>query len=256
MPYASNAGVRIHYKAVGNGPALVLQHGFTQCIEDWAECGYVAALQPHFRLVLVDARGHGESEKPHDEAAYALEHRVADVTAVLDAAGIERAHFWGYSMGGYIGFGMARHAVDRLDRLVIGGSHPFARDPEVNRKWLREVIAAGGGDALAATIEQIAGAVSKNYATRLRTADLQACLASVASGPSMEDMLGAMTMPCCLYCGDADPVFGQAKSASELIPHASFVALPGLAHLPAFSESSAVLPPINAFLAGVQARPS
>src|SRR5690348_15875367 len=99
MPFANNAVLHIHYEDIGSGPALVLQHGFTQCIEDWMECGYVAALRSHFRLILVDARGHGHSDKPRDEGAYALEHWFGDVTAVLDTAGIPRAHFWGYSMG-------------------------------------------------------------------------------------------------------------------------------------------------------------
>ena len=122
MPYAQGSGLAIHYEVSGNGPAIVLQHGFTQCIQDWIECGYLAALSANYRVVLIDARGHGQSEKPHSEAAYLLEHRVRDVTAVLDAACIYRAHFWGYSMGGFIGFGMARHAPHRLNALVIGRS--------------------------------------------------------------------------------------------------------------------------------------
>ena len=69
MPYADNEGVRIYYEAEGSGLALVLQRGITQCVEDWFECGYVAALRPRYRLILVDARGHGLSDKPHDGAA-------------------------------------------------------------------------------------------------------------------------------------------------------------------------------------------
>jgi len=45
MAYANNAGIHIHYEVEGTGPALVLQHGFTQRLEDWSECGYVAALR-------------------------------------------------------------------------------------------------------------------------------------------------------------------------------------------------------------------
>src|ERR1044071_5325971 len=103
MPYTENSGVRIHYAVEGTGPELVLLHGFMGSIDDWNALGYVAALRANYRLILIDSRGQGQSDKPHDEASYALERRVADVTGVLDAVSVETAHFWGYSMGGYIG---------------------------------------------------------------------------------------------------------------------------------------------------------
>src|SRR6266404_7521776 len=65
MPYADNGNVRIHYQVEGEGPALVLQHGFTESVVDWYEAGYVEALRPDYRLILIDARGHGVSDKPH-----------------------------------------------------------------------------------------------------------------------------------------------------------------------------------------------
>jgi len=70
MPYANNRGVQIRYEVEGAGPPLILQHGFTCSIEDWYEGGYVAVLKADHRLVLVDARGHGGSDKPRDSAAY------------------------------------------------------------------------------------------------------------------------------------------------------------------------------------------
>lgn len=130
MPYADNQGVRIHYQVEGDGPPLVLQHGFLQSIEDWHECDYVDALKRDYRLILVDARGHGASDKPHEPGAYPLENRVGDVVTVLDALAIQKAHFWGYSMGGWIGFGMAIFVPRRVDRIVIGGQHPYARSME------------------------------------------------------------------------------------------------------------------------------
>src|SRR3954462_14537089 len=54
MPYAVNAGVRIHYKVEGAGPDLVLQHGFMGSLEDWSACGYVAALPANYRLIFID----------------------------------------------------------------------------------------------------------------------------------------------------------------------------------------------------------
>ena len=64
MPYADNGSVRIYYQVEGEGPALVLQHGFTESAVDWYEAGYVEALRPDFRLILIDARGHGASAPP------------------------------------------------------------------------------------------------------------------------------------------------------------------------------------------------
>ena len=222
MPYANNAGTRIHYQTDGTGPDLVLQHGFTQCLEDWSECGYVAALRSKYRLILVDARGHGGSDKPHDEVAYALPHRVADVTTVLDALGIEKAHFWGYSMGGYIGFGMAKYAPERVDYLVIGGQHPYMRDQSALRQWLRDGITMGR-DTLVAAFEKMVGPISSTYAERLRAADLQAYLAAAHDRVGMQGMLGAMTMPCCLYAGEADPIFAKGEDGGRAYPECTFL---------------------------------
>src|SRR5215472_8898423 len=95
MSYADNQGIRIHYRVEGEGPPFVLQHGFTQCIDDWYEAGYVDALKRDYRLILVDARGHGHSDKPHDPDAYGLDKWVADVTSVADAIGVAKGLFDG-----------------------------------------------------------------------------------------------------------------------------------------------------------------
>src|SRR5262245_39169739 len=99
MPYASNQGVRIYYEVEGDGPPLILQHGSACSSAEWREMGYRDILRRDYQLILIDARGHGASEKPHDPAAYALPLRVADVTTVLDALALHHAHYFGYSMG-------------------------------------------------------------------------------------------------------------------------------------------------------------
>lgn len=126
MPYAVNEGVRIHYRIEGEGEPLVLQHGFTDSLETWYELGYVEALKPQHRLILIDARGHGASDKPHQPDAYEWERSVADITTVLDDLRIPRAHYFGYSMGGRIGFAIARYAPERVHSLIIGGGSPYA----------------------------------------------------------------------------------------------------------------------------------
>jgi pimeloyl-ACP methyl ester carboxylesterase len=246
VPYASNAG--IYYEVTGAGPPLVLQHGFMCSLDEWDELGYVAALSAQYRLILIDARGHGGSDKPHDEASYTLDRRVGDVISVLDAVGVERAHFWGYSMGGHIGFGMAKYAPHRVHGLVIGGAHPYARDMAGIRAAIHGAMAAGGGDATVAVFEADAGPLPEGLKDRLRKADLQAFLAAAPDRPAVDDVLGTMMMPCCLYAGEADPVFDQVRSASEQIPDARFFSLPGLSHWKAIEERSAVLPRVVEFL--------
>ena len=59
MPYANNQEVRIHYRVEGDGIPLVLQHGFSDSLESWYEMGYVEPLKHDYRLILIDARGHG-----------------------------------------------------------------------------------------------------------------------------------------------------------------------------------------------------
>jgi pimeloyl-ACP methyl ester carboxylesterase len=93
MPYATNKDIRIHYEVDGSGPPLVLQHGFTQKVKSWELAGYVDALRRQYRLIRVDARGHGDSDKPHDTAAYTLSAHSSDVVAVLDALNLPSAHF-------------------------------------------------------------------------------------------------------------------------------------------------------------------
>src|SRR5215472_6580275 len=126
MPYAVNQGLRIHYRTEGDGqPPLVLQHGFTDSLETWYDLGYVEALKPQYRLILIDARGHGGSDKPHEPNAYDRQRNVEDITTVLDDLGIPRAHYFGYSMGGRIGFAVARYAPERVRSLILGGGSPY-----------------------------------------------------------------------------------------------------------------------------------
>ena len=247
MSYANNGGVRIHFEVEGEGPALVLQHGFTESVQDWYEAGYVEALKSDYRLILIDARGHGASDKPHDPDAYALNRRVADVVAVLDALKIAKALFWGYSMGGWIGFGTAKYSQERFRALVIGGQHPYARSMEPLRQVVRRGIAEGG-EAFVAGMEEMFGPESAVRKQRLRSADFGAYLALAQDRPGLEDVLAAMPMPCCLYAGKMDPVYPEVEKCSRRMRGVTFFSLPGLGHCEAYARSELVLPRITKFL--------
>lgn len=248
MPYTTNQGVRIHFQVEGEGPPLVLQHGFTQNLKTWYLAGYVAALKSHYQLIVVDARGHGASDKPHDPAAYELPLRVRDVVAVLDALHLRTAHFWGYSMGGWIGFGMTKYAPERVRTLIIGGQHPY-----------EQRFARLDGSNPEAFVETLFGGLGVDIATlppeeqeELFANDFQALAASRQDRPSLEDILPTMTMPCLLYIGEADGSFSQAQACVKHIPNVSFVSFPGFNHGDAFYRVDVVLPHITKFLQAVR----
>src|SRR5262249_51096745 len=200
MPFAANQGVRINYRVEGEGPALVLQHGMTWNMEGWTRHGYVEALRPHYRLILLDARGHGGSDKPHESSAYELNSHVGDIVAVLDALDIPAALFWGYSMGGWIGFGVAKYAPARARGLVTGGAHPNGRstpgrlDPYAPKAMLRGMF-SGVVDFDTLPADKQAEFLDN---------DFMAIAAARNARPSLQDVLPTMGMRCFLYSGELD----------------------------------------------------
>jgi pimeloyl-ACP methyl ester carboxylesterase len=121
MPYAIHRRQKIHYTVEGEGPLVVLQHGMLMDGSSWAQGGFVQALSDRYRVACVDSLGHGASDRPGDAALYDQAQRAGDIVAVIDDLGAERAHLIGYSMGGWMSVGVARHHPDRLASLVVGG---------------------------------------------------------------------------------------------------------------------------------------
>jgi pimeloyl-ACP methyl ester carboxylesterase len=121
---ATNEGVEIHYEVVGEGRPVVLLHGFPDTGNLWRH--QVAALSgAGFRTITPDLRGFGRSDKPADVDAYNILNLVGDVVAVLDDAGVERAHVVGHDWGAALSWALASFLPDRVDHLaVLSVGHP------------------------------------------------------------------------------------------------------------------------------------
>lgn len=258
MPFVTNEGVHIHYEVDGAGPPLVLQHSLLRSLEMWYDFGYAQALRTAYRLVLIDARGHGDSDKPHDPQAYAAEKRAADVVAVLDALEIDAAHYLGYSMGARIGFAILAHAPERLSSLILGGMSPFqTAATQQFEAQLRQGLAKGM-EVFVAGIEAKNGRLPSTLRARFLANDAAALLAAVdqaahptGSAVDWDAVLPGATLPCLLYVGENDPFLSGAARCAQLVPEARLVVLPGLDHSGTIVRSDLVLPHVWEFLAQV-----
>ena len=132
-------GVELAVLDEGEGTPVLLLHGFPDSARLWRH--QVAALnEAGFRVIAPDQRGFGDSDKPQEVDAYTFGHLLADVTAVLDQTGVERAHVVGHDWGAAVAWAAALMMPERLDRLVaLSVGHPaaFAERPleQRQRSW-------------------------------------------------------------------------------------------------------------------------
>ena len=253
MPYANNEGVRIHYEVEGKGPPLVLMHGLTDSLEVFRLFGYVDALKSEYRLILIDARGHGASDKPHEPGAYRRATLVADVLAVLGDLGIDKAHYYGFSMGGSIAFGMARHAVNRVYSLILGDcAWTWEADPNLAARNLPRFKLDGTTDEYLQAYKALLGRWwSPGYEAIGRSNDRVALKAAMFRERfGFGEEVRHLTMPCLFTVGESG-MAPEVRQYIEGMPNATLVQFPGFSHADVFARVDLVAPHIREFLAEV-----
>ncbi|MDO9222854.1 MAG: alpha/beta hydrolase [Caulobacter sp.] len=231
MPSLTAAdGVSIAYDDTGgDSPPLLLIHGFSSNRhEAWKRTGWYAAIaQRGQRLIALDLRGHGESGKPHDPAAYARETVLADITGLLDHLGVEWANVLGYSMGARLALSLALAAPERLGNLILGGVGERLFDPPL------------AGDPMAAAMEADSpDAISEPLLRSFRQfADEQgedrlalAAFVRAASSPFGRDDLLAIKAPTLVAAGSRDELAGDPQGLAAAIPGARAITLAGCDH--------------------------
>jgi pimeloyl-ACP methyl ester carboxylesterase len=158
---------------------------------------------------------------------------------VLDAEGIGRARFWGYSLGGYVGFALGAWTPERVASLVLGGTHPFAEDVPPEHARLRGRLGVAGPPDAGSD----AGAL-----LALDGAAVAAAWEAGREDPGLADALPGILAPALIYYGTDDYPDHWSQQAAESMPDATVVALEGLNHPQAFRRSDLVLPHVRSFL--------
>lgn len=238
MPQFDSGGVTIAYDDIGprEGRPVVLVHGFTSNRkENWQRLGWYGAFErKNIRCVAFDCRGHGESGKPHDPAAYSRAAMVGDVIALLDHLGVERADLLGYSMGARLALAAALKTPKRFPLLMLGGIGGTLFDPPPPGHPMAEAMEADDPEA-------IADPILRSFR---RFADEQgedrhalAALNRGADAPLEMTDVSKLAVETLVVAGARDDLAGDPHELAALIPGAKAVSLPGCDHFSAIPHA-------------------
>jgi pimeloyl-ACP methyl ester carboxylesterase len=252
MPTITREGVRLHYSDTGDGPAVFFHTGGGGDGTMWKAAGYLDAL-PNRRHVLFDHRGHGQSDQPEDLEAHRLDEYIADVIAVLDSAGIDRAAMVGFSDGAYVMFAVAARHPERVAAVVgIGGVAPpndtndwrLVLATEVRqiglREWLERMSASETEPAPPWLMENLAETSTEMFALELE---------GWADAPPESENFKDIEAPTLIVCGDSENTDGAAELAVDVLSNGRAEVIPGFGHLQSFWRTDVTAPLISDFLA-------
>lgn len=115
--FVDNDGVKIHYAAMGEGPLVVMIHGFPDFWYSWRH--QMDGLKDDYRVVAIDQRGYNQSGQPEGNENYAMPRMVSDIAAVIEHFGVEQATVVGHDWGGMVAWNVAFRRPELVERLVI-----------------------------------------------------------------------------------------------------------------------------------------
>lgn len=232
-------GVELAYERQGEGPAIVLVHGFgSSRVQNWRSTGWYGGLTAAgFSIVAMDCRGHGESGKPHDPAFYSHDRMAEDVITVMQACDLSEALILGYSMGGFIGLRLLAAHPECVRKLAIAG---------VGKTYLEDRITAPGARSLLADAlltpdkDSIIDPRAKMFRAfadqpgKDRLA-LAACMRAMSPHLPLET-LSQLRRPVLVVDGSEDDTAGRPEPLAAAIPGARAVTIPTRDHMSAVGD--------------------
>ncbi len=208
MPFVNNNGIKIHFTVEGKGTPIVLIHGGFGSHQEWHVGNYINSLKNDNKLVLVDLRGHGQSDKPHEVKDYTTLSFCSDIIAVMDELEIEKAHCWGYSLGGYIAFGLSKYFPNRFLSFIVGGMYPqgFSGKALKVQDHIRENL-KNNAEGLIALSKERGDVITPEFEKQIRSMDFKAINAwgnSEDLFTKIDEHLPELDIPFLFYAGEKD----------------------------------------------------
>jgi pimeloyl-ACP methyl ester carboxylesterase len=240
--FVDSGGVRIHYVDAGQGSAVVLIHGYiANADRHWVQTGVFANLAADHRVIALDCRGHGLSDKPAEPEAYGTE-MANDVVRLLDHLRIRRAHIVGFSMGAFIAGHLATTRADRLASVTFVGHHPIrewpvaderdaeasARDLESDTPFRSLILAISPPDAVPS--EDRIRTLSRELVAANNPKALAAYHRGLRGLAVTDGALAAVSIPMLAIVGSEDPAFAGMQALKTLVPALPVVVVDGAAH--------------------------
>jgi pimeloyl-ACP methyl ester carboxylesterase len=244
VAWAERDGVRIWFEVEGAGPPVLLLHGGAASGEAWRRLGYVDALRDEYRLILIDARGHGRSDRSDDYRTYRPAGHAADTVAVLDELGLEAAAAMGFSMGGSTALAMAGLYPDRIVAVVSldagGGPVGFAdhRPPVTDEDWA--LVETVERDGMRPFVELLEHEGRPEWAAMFARMDARAFALQTRAWADPEELgirLRDIAVPLLFF-------FGERKDEPDPVvpPHATVIVLPNTDHAGVMEAIDMVVP--------------
>jgi pimeloyl-ACP methyl ester carboxylesterase len=253
MATINRDGVNIYYEDHGNGPAVLLSHGYSATTGMWK--GQVEAFKDKYRVITWDMRGHGQSDSPDDPKAYSEAATCEDMAAILKHLGIQKAVIGGLSLGGYmsLAFNVAHPEMTRA--LMLFDTGPGYKNPVSREGWNEtsrkraEVFEARGLDALGGSAEvriaQHRSAQGLAHAARGMLAQFDSRII---------ESLDSIKVPTLVLVGENDtPFLGGTDYMANKIPGASKVVIPNAGHASNIDQPAAFNAAVEQFLGGLPA---
>lgn len=254
MPRLDRDGVGIHYEVHGEGPPLLLTHGYSSTSAMWH--GQIDALAKDHTLILWDMRGHGQSDYPDDPAAYSEDLTIGDMAAILDAVGARRAIIGGLSLGGYMSLAFCRAHPQRTRALLIIDTGPGFKKDDARAAWNARAMATA--DRLDREgLEMLKSSTRERATASHRDAS---GLARAARGMLTQrdarviELLPDIKVPALIVVGaDDTPFLAASDYMAAKIPGAQKVVIPAAGHAVNIDQPKAFVDAVLPFLKNLPA---